>query len=372
VSIAPHRLGWALAGCAAGLLLIVVGSGPLEVRAWFQPERALVSDVEGELDRIVVHYVRSFHDASFPTLADLFDALPRDTAVHVVVAERAEFDHLVDALDREGIAPPDELTAVVTGFSITPWAKDRFGTFHRGQRPVLGLPPDRSRIGGARGNDARVPELLCREIDGLDCEALPFRFEGGDLLSDGERIYVPANLPGRNPGRAGDELLPTIAQVAGRDVTPIGDRPSDIPDHHIGMVVTPLGNGVVAVADPDWGRALVGESPAAPIEVEDDEERYLPFRAVAAALEDEGLTVVRVPMVLTSTPRVYATYNNALVETRDDGRHIYMPVYDLPELDGLAAGIFEDQGLTVHPIRVEDLYEHTGSLRCLVGVISRR
>ena len=33
----------------------------------------------------------------------------------------------------------------------------------------------------------------------------------------------------------------------------IGDRPEDVPNHHIGMYLTPLGNGRLAVADPDLG-----------------------------------------------------------------------------------------------------------------------
>jgi hypothetical protein len=261
---------------------------------------------------------------------------------------------------------------VVTGFPITPWAKDRFGTFRRGDQPVLALPPDRSRVGGARGNDGRVPEILCRELEGLTCESLPFRFEGGDLLSDADRVYLPANLPGRNPHLDEDELLASMEQIFGRDSARIGQRPSEIPDHHIGMVVTPLGDGIVAVADPDLGRELAETTDVSPVEIERDDARYEPFRAVATILEDQGLTVVRVPMLLTTTPRVFVTYNNALLETRSDGRHIFMPVYELPQLDAAAAQVFEEQGLSVHPIRVADVYEHTGSLRCLVGVIARR
>ena len=370
--IVLQRLGWGAAGAAAGLLLLAVASQPLDVGAWLQPELELVSDVDGELAEVELHYVRSFHDASFATIADLLDALPRDTVVRVVVAYVHEFDFLVEELERHGISPPDELTAVVTGFPITPWAKDRFGTFRRGYQPVLALPPDRSRVGGPRGNDARVPEILCREVEGLSCESLPFRFEGGDLLSDADRVYLPANLLGRNPHLDEDELLASMDELFGRPAARIGQRPSQIPDHHIGMVVTPLGDGVVAVADPDLGRELAGDTSAGPVEIEPDDERYIPFRAVATILEDQGLIVVRVPMLLTTTPRVFVTYNNALLETRADGRHIYLPVYELPQLDALAAQVFEEQGLTVHPIRVTDVYEHTGSLRCLVGVIARR
>ncbi len=376
-----HRLAWAAGGALTGVLVVAFSAAPVDLTAVLQGHPELVSDVDGELAEVEVQYVRSFHDQAFPTLADFLGALPESTAVRVVVADAEEFDFLMAEMERAGVRTPAEVTAVVTGFPVTPWAKDRFGTLRRGRTAVLAVPPERSRVGGARGNDERVPDVLCDHLDGVECQALPFRFEGGDLLSDDERVYVAATLLGRNPALDEDELMSRIRDTFGKEIVRLGHSPADVPDHHIGMVVTPLGDGVVAVADPDLGRDLiraltpVGSEPvdggATVVAIEETDEAYLPFRRVIADLEEQGLRVVRVPMLLTDTPRVYVTYNNAVLETRRDGGHVYLPVYGLEELDALAMAAFEGEGWTVHPVRVADLYRHTGSLRCQVGVIRR-
>lgn len=376
-----RRLLWAVGGVVAGAVLVAVSAAPIDLPALLRGPPVLVSDVDGALAEVELQYVRSFHDQAFPTIADFLGALSEDTAVRIVVADATEFEFLMAELAGAGVRTPREVTAVVTDFPITPWAKDRFGTFRRGGTAVLAVPPERSRVGGARGNDEKVPDVLCDHLDDVECEAMPFRFEGGDLLSDDERIYVAATLMGRNPSLAEDELLARLADTSGKRIVRIGKSPADVPDHHIGMVVTPLGDGVVAVADPDLGRDLAralragdaGEvdGGGTAVEIEAADEAYLPFRRVIADLEAQGLRIVRVPMLLTGTPRVYVTYNNAVLEIRDDGRHVYMPVYGLDELDALAAATFEGEGWTVHPVRVAELYRHTGSLRCQVGVIRR-
>ena len=58
------------------------------------------------------------------------------------------------------------------------------------------------------------------------------------------------------------------------------------------------------------------------------------------------------------------------VVAKDDG--VYMPVYGIPALDAAARAVFEGQGWSVLPVDVKDVYRHTGSLRCLVGIIERR
>ena len=127
------------------------------------------------------------------------------------------------------------------------------------------------------------------------------------------------------------------------------------------------------LTDPDLGYELYNkEKPTAAVSVETDKRKYKPFRNVIRIMQEKGFTVIRMPMVLTESPRVYLTYNNAILETRDGEKRIYMPVYDIPDLDKAATAIFEAQGWKVFPVRVSKVYGYTGSLRCLVGIISRR
>jgi hypothetical protein len=365
-----RRLPIAALGSAAGIALAVLATS---AEAWWpEPAPTLVSDAHGSLTTVVVHHDRDFADSSFETLFDLASALDPRTELVVVVEQSAEADALRDALYEAGLDGGPHWTTVATGYPITPWAKDRFGTLRLGPNPALAVPPARTRVTGARGNDDRVPDLLCGYLDGVQCEPLPFFFEGGDLLADERHVFVASNLLARNSiPRA--EVVRLIEETSGREAVVLGDGPADVPDHHVGMFVTPLGNGVVAVADPDLGAQLVGEREleASGISMERDDDALGRFHRVAADLEAAGLEVVRVPLLLTDRPRVYVSYNNALLEQRDGERIIYMPIYGIDSLDSAAADVFERQGWHVEPIRVGDLYQHTGSLRCLVGVVER-
>ena len=228
---------------------------------------------------------------------------------------------------------------------------------------------------GARGNDERVPDLLASRLPGTDCHALPFFFDGGDLLSDERFAFVAANFLARNQPYDTDDrsgLLKRIGDAFNKTVIAIGNETTDVPDHHIGMYLTPLGNGAVAVGDPDLGLALTGDLPeASTLAIERDTSKYAPFRFVAEALEAKGLRVVRIPMLLTTRPQVYVTYNNAIQETRGSQKRIYMPTYGIPTLDQAATAVYEKEGWTVLPINVTKVYTYTGSLRCLIGILRR-
>jgi hypothetical protein len=305
-------------GVACGLLTALCLSQlhPPHEREAMTPR--LVSDADLALTEISVHYRSDFHDECIETLQDLLDGLPQEVTVRVVTESQAEFNFLKDRLARSATSP--QLRAVITGMPITPWSKDRFGTMTAEGNPVL----------------AR-------------------------------------NEPLTDEGK--ENLLAAIGKTFGKKVVRIGDDARDMPDHHIGMYLTPLGNGRLAVADPDMGlqmcRELNNITKIAGVTVETDSACYKPFRNVIQLLQDQHIDFIRVPMILTTLPRVYATYNNAIVEERHGVRRIFMPTYGVPELDRRAAALFEEQGLQVIPVRVSKLFKHTGSLRCLVGVIRR-
>jgi len=148
-----------------------------------------------------------------------------------------------------------------------------------------------------------------------------------------------------------------------KKIVSIGRTPEEVPDHHIGMYLTPLGNKRVAVADPLLGLELYQKGPAGgPADVETDISKYKPFLQVVQRLEEEGFLVVRVPMLLTRTPRVFVSYNNVILERRADKQRVYMPVYGIPSLDRAAGQVFESQGWRVIPIRVAKLYRHTSPM----------
>lgn len=371
-----RHLPAALLGLVGGLLVVLLAADSRALVASFTPAAAIVSDAHGALTEISVHYRRDFHDESYETLADLVEALPDDVVVRVVVSDRAEFDYLVQELASEGVCDETRLRPLVAGLEISPWSKDRYGTLERRGRPVLAMPPYRAAVAGARGNDERVPDLMCSELEHVRCQTLPFYFEGGDLIADEEHVFVAATLLERNAPlteQRRTQLLEQLRHELGRDVVEIGKHGVDVPDHHVGMYLTPLGDGIVAVANPRLGHRMYDALPwqQQTLELSADESEFRRFDRVAEDLRDQGFEVLEVPLLLTSSPRVYVSYNNALLERRDGNGRVYLPVYGIEGLDQAAKVLFESQGWSVEPVRVGEVYGHTGSLRCLVGVVSR-
>ncbi|MEI6807907.1 MAG: agmatine deiminase family protein [bacterium] len=364
-----------ICGVIAGLVL-AVGLSELVTRRGAPPDAQLISDAHGRLSDICIQYRKDFSPSVIETLVDLFNGLSDEVKIKIIVEQRTDFEFLNSELASRGVTRLGRLKAVITGFPITPWARDRFGAMTAGGRTIIAAPPMRSKIPGPRGNDELVPELLTASLPGAICMPLPFMFEGGDLLADADNAFIAANCLARNSPLDVDDrpsLLERIGGALRKKIVVIGKTSEDVPDHHICMYLTPLGENRVVVADPALGLELYRQSDTgAAIDVETDISKYEPFQKVIHCMELKGFNVVRVPFLLTRTPRVYVSYNNAILERRNGNKLIYMPVYGIPALDRAAGEVFENQGWQVIPVRVSRLYGHTGSLRCQVGIIKRK
>jgi N-dimethylarginine dimethylaminohydrolase len=364
-----------ISGAAAGLALGVCLS-ELITRRGPVPDAKLISDAHRALAEICIQYRKDFNPAVIETLADLFGGLGDAVHIRVIVEAREEFEFLKGELALRGVGRLGRLTAVTTGFPITPWARDRFGAMTAARGTVIAVPPVRSNMPGPRGNDEQVPEILAASLPGATCLPLPFMFEGGDLLADEDSAFIAANCLARNGPHDVDDragLLRRMEDALKKRIVTIGATPEDVPDHHICMYLTPLGDKRVAVADPLLGLELYRKNPSGEaVDVEPDTTKYKPFLNVIRLMEQKGFRVVHIPFLLTRTPRVYASCNNVILERRGGEKRVYMPVYGVPALDRAAAAAFEGEGWRVIPVRVGKLYRHTGSLRCQVGIIKRR
>ena len=363
-------------GLIAGLFVTLLAADSEALIHPFTADTEIVSDSGGALEEVSIHYRQDFHEESFETLSDLISSLPPEVTIHIVVAHRSEFDNLAQHLSDAGICDESRLDALITGFEISPWSKDRYGTLQRRGRPVMAVPPYRAAVRGVRGNDEKVPDVMCSQLDHVRCHAMPLFFEGGDLMADENHVFVAATLLERNAPLTEDrrtELLIQLEEELQRIPVQIGRNGRDVPDHHIGMYLTPLGGGLVAVANPRLGARLYRQLPEEEqvLELDDDPDQLERFDRVAEDLRSQGIEVVEVPLLVTRQARVFVSYNNALLETRDGRATVYMPVYGIDSLDAAAAAVFEEQGWDVEPVRVQKVFRHTGSLRCLVGVVSR-
>jgi hypothetical protein len=227
-----------------------------------------------------------------------------------------------------------------------------------------------------RANDWIVPWMLADASTGA--LRTPFAFDGGDIVADDEHLYATAVLPGRNGGTRwanSDALRADLAERFGRTPVLLGTSPDDVPDHHICMIVTPVGHGTVLVGDPTLGRRILAAAgdPALPGGVVPDfsPETLARFARIADGLRDAGLRVVPVPLVPTTTPYVYVSYDNVLLDDRADGRHVLLPQFGVAALDDAARAVWAAEGFAVHAVDVAKLYLHGGALRCVAAVVAR-
>ncbi|MGE0710706.1 MAG: hypothetical protein AB7N76_11955 [Planctomycetota bacterium] len=353
--------------------------------AWGGARRAelergpLLSDVSGPLRELELHFAREAAPLVLPAYADLLRALPPEVSVTVAVGAAEDFELLRQGLEDAGVEQLERVHPHVVGRAISTWARDR--CLPRADRPCTTLLVPRRPTDGSspeRRGDWYVPWSLAAARDGLRLEALPLRFDGGDLVVGQGVVFCDANLLAKNvpdvyPDR--DALLRALEALSGGlRVELIGAREGDVPEHHIGMYLSPLADGSLLVAD----ARFAGLDPAR--EAADLRAQGLPARAservaaqcdlVARWLRERGYRVRRAPFFACDDPKVFLTWNNVLQEVRADGPHVYLPRYGVA-WDERAAEVWRAAGYAVHPVEVREIFVHRGSVRCLTQVLAR-
>ncbi len=347
------------------------------------PRGRIVTAGGGHLSELDIQFdLEAGGETFLPVYRQLFAALTPDTMVWVVVGG-PEDSRIFEEARREWSRPGPRVRYAEVGRVISNWARDRMAVLQDdASRPILVAPPHAHAGALARANDWHVPWVLRRAL-GADARIVtaPFAFDGGDLIADETFVYYATPLEARNASRDPAVLAHELETLTGRRVLRLGDAEDPAPDHHVGMYVTPLGDGVVAYADPLLGSELLFGSAegAAPRGVKIGERTYVAdetpgtrrrFRRVAEDLRRRGLTTLALPMVPTTTPYAYVGYDNVLLDRREDGLHVLMPVYGL-ETDRAAADTYRSLGATVHPIDVREIFMAGGTVRCLAAVLTR-
>jgi len=327
--------------------------------------------------------------------------------------------HLLILADPEMILEPNPWPQRMTfvripqGLRFSMWPQDPF--------VVVEEPGSGSRLLVARDYgremDHEMAPLLARHL-GWPIEESTLFFAGGNVLSDAGHAFLGESLVQKNAEeleQSREEIVRRFEQELGKPVIRIAQAVA-----HIDMVVTPLGDGRIAVADATAGAelaerllatepetvrafeeharagffgdpavtsvinrrgqlvtapAIVGETRRA---IADSRETARTLDEIAGDLRGRGYETPRIPFLGThhrppdKTSYPMLSYNNVLLERVEGRDRVYVAQYGLDALDERARRSWEAAGFEVHQITgVTTSAMYRGSVRCTVKVLER-
>lgn len=329
------------------------------------------ADDAGLVSTWVWHFDGEMRLACLPTYRELLEELPSSARI-IVGATTAEDLRTFREEMGLGEAPDPRVTYVETGEWVSGWARDRYVLFAKDGKECLFL-PRRDAVGPRRLGDIAVAHALQHIEPDLQMIDSDLSLEGGNLLFTPDELIVgPAAVTDNVVhGDGGDEVARArIEQVFGRRLVVTADPESPLAREHADMYVAVAGPKKLFLGDP---RAAL-----AALERGDNVRRFGSFPRekqiamaeeydrIAAHLTEEGFEVRRLP-ILHAEDHVILTWTNAVVETRDGKRRVYLPYYGLKHLDRIAQEAWEAVGCEVVPINAEALIVLGGAVRCVTN-----
>ena len=377
----------------------------------------ILPDQGPEIEVVVCSATSARHSSlrNSELVANIVNGLSPKTHVLILVNDRQGFE-----------APPNHhrvtFIEVPSDNSISIWPQDPFVVMQSQDQTRLIVPNSFDRE-----DDQIMPEVLGETLD-IEVIRSELNFEGGNLVSDSDAVFTGMNTIQTNVARlqeTPDQIRQRFENTFGRPLIVVGEnRPSVT---HLDLIVTPLGNKQVAIADSRQGAELAEilmQTSAAEIshfekqceslffgheqiqQLLDLEGNVIPrpelvhktaqtiqasrqladeLDALAQDFVNLGYEVFRVPALIPDLePQLNAsgqekpgypflTYNNVLLEQRNGQAIVYLPQYGLRSFDAAAAKCWTDLGYEVKPIEgfaTSSMYG--GSLRCCTKVLSRR
>jgi hypothetical protein len=346
----------------------------------------VLPDDGGPIREITLHYDPEIRDALELAYDDLLDALDPDVDLQVFCPNHAaaqEFRH------RWGIcetARGRRVTVINARCPITIWARDRriarFDTRTGAEAAPL-IPATPVQIETEKRNEAALGAALAT----TDRRPGPMRdelvIEGGNVVANIRHVFVGANVFDDNAdtGHDPDAIRRVLARELGNDLVLLRDFQGTVPWCHVDMYLTPLDERTVLLASPalgaaalDWDEIDNGNAPGIETmtdEIDDSPDIAKRFESIAFALEALGYRVRFAPALAGLDENWLVTYTNVLTERRGRRRIVYMPVYEIPSLDRLAARIYRRRGFEVRTVDVSGIFSLGGALRCIANVTRR-
>jgi N-dimethylarginine dimethylaminohydrolase len=343
----------------------------------------VIPDTVGTIAEVLLHYDPDLSPELEPVLSDFFGALPRDVQVTVICPSEWAAQEFIEVWDTE--LGGRDARIVNMGLPVSIWARDRY--ISRQTAGLSGRTEGFVPISYQTYEPEKCNELLALELLG-EASFMPsvldssLYLEGGNVVSNGRHVFVGANVLPDNENIPEKELAEELRMVLGRETIVVGDAKGEVPWCHIDMYLTPISDDTVLVANPRMAELILASYN------EDDQDAELcggkelgacpadsyqqRFDDVAALMQRRGYRVLRVPALVEAPDEWMVTYNNVIMDHRDQRNIVYMPTYDIPELDRAAAAIYLGLGFEVRTIDVSKVYASGGAIRCLVNVTERR
>ena len=372
----------AVVGLAAGFAILALTGGSPKGTADSGP---ILSECDGRMRELVVQYEPSAREVVAAVYHDFLGALDPDVTVHVVCPDQAAYEDFISLAGSVRC----RLDPILTHHPITTWARDRWVALTpvspAGATTIWSPRGETAEeIWPARAGDERVGEDIAAAL-GSSAKAVrsELYFDGGDLLSDSDNVFVAPRVLQRNvqhtvEGR--EEFLSALANAVKRRVILLDQAP----DHHAGMFMASVGGHIMLVGDPRLGKSLLPAQFLAENRAGSDEFMNLPggpdftaatqhlFDAVADQCAAAGYRVTRIPVVPAQDGRTYLTYVNVLQDCAGGRRIVYLPYYRGAEpLNAAARAVWEQLDFEVRLVDCTAAYPHFGCLHCLVNVLKR-
>lgn len=245
-----------------------------------------------------------------PAITWIANALPSRTRVTVLTNDRSAF-----------IVPPTSkprrvaLPELPKDSAFTIWPQDPF---------VVLVGPDDKHIYLAskvfeREDDRLIPRTLARRFK-VRCKTCSLSFEDGNVVAGGRHVFIGADTILQNARQLGitrDEASRAFERQFGIGTLIIGPAPQ--PVAHIDMILTPIDDENLLLADPGWGaRIMDAELRKHPQGVREFEKAcvdyYFGDPSIASIVSAKGRRIKR--------PDIVGTSAKAVAETRAIDRQL--------------------------------------------------
>jgi hypothetical protein len=346
---------------------------------------AVLSDTDGKISEILLHYDGLLDEELGPVYETLFKTMPDNLHIRVLCSTSVGTDQFIDQWASMAAGMDRELSVIDVDQPISIWSRDRYIVRQTAKDPFWGIgyiPPDLPEYYYEKSNELDVFAQLSERRLIPRVEKGDVHLEGGNIVANSRHAFIGANVLSDNILSSGMRTFMTeLERLAGKPVFLVGDREKGVPYEHVDMYLTPLDNSTVLLGSTHMSLELLF-SRLAPEEgmdlaenlaphLDDSSESEEQFEAIAHQLRTAGYRVLRIPALVDQGRNWMISYNNVLIDNQGDTRTVYLPVYQIPALDRVAADIYCELGFKVVEVDVSTVYEWGGAVRCLVNVTQR-